>query len=366
MSQPRKSSRRKFLTGGAAVEALGDLTHGTADDNVKFSRPPTTASAATYLVELSRHAMACEFQIFLTAAHQPHEPDAGVAALDLIDRLEDQLSVYRDDSEISQLNRQAAFHDVSVEPRFFELLKYSLWLHNETNGAFDITSGPLTKAWGFYERKGKVPDADALADALSRMGSQFLTLDEQQQTIRFAKENLEINLGGIGKGYALDRAAELLLNDRVEHFLFHGGRSSVLARGSRIPAAAEENPWQVGVGHPLRPEKRLGLLRLGNRAMSTSGSATQSFHHQGQRYGHVLDPRTGRPATGVLTTVAVAPRAATADALSTAFYVLGVEGTESFCRRHREIAAIVVCPSGRGGSLDMHAFNFEGGDWMPA
>jgi thiamine biosynthesis lipoprotein len=209
-----------------------------------------------------------------------------------------------------------------------------------------------------------VPDDEALRDALARVGSQHLLLDADAQTIRFARGGVEINLGSIGKGYAVDRAATILEARGVKDFLFHGGKSSVLARGSRIPPAAEANPWSVGVGHPLRPERRLGVLTLRNQAMGTSGTATQSFHHAGQRYGHILDPRTGWPAQGVLSVSVVADDAATADALSTALYVLGPEKAEAFCARHAEITAIMSL-GGSGNSLEVLEMNVDDEIWRP-
>jgi thiamine biosynthesis lipoprotein len=251
----------------------------------------------------------------------------------------------------------AALHPVAVEPQLFALLQRAMELFRETNGAFDITAGPLAKVWGFFHRQGRMPSDEELQAAMARVGGEHVQLETDTQTVSLAREGMELNLGSIGKGYALDRAAATMLDRGVENFLMHGGRSSVLARGSRIPAAAEANPWQVAIGHPLRPERELGLITLRNQALSTSGSATQSFHHQGERYGHILDPRTGRPAQGVLSVVVIAHDAATADALSTALYVLGPEKAEEFCAAHEEVAAIMVVPSGRGETVEVRSFN---------
>jgi thiamine biosynthesis lipoprotein len=365
MAQRRQTTRRQFLSGEAAVEALGDLTHGTPSDSAAkpFRQPPTTHAAQTFLVHFSRRAMACEFQVFLTADHPPEAPDAALAALDLIDRLEDQLTVYREHSEMSCINRKAASRPVSVEPQLFALLERATQLFHETNGAFDITAGPLAKVWGFFYRQGRMPSDEELQAALARVGGPHVQLEVQTQTISLAREGMELNLGSIGKGYALDRAAALMFDRGVENFLMHGGRSSVLARGARIPTAAEANPWTVAIGHPLRPERELGLITLRNQALSTSGSATQSFQHQGQRFGHILDPRTGRPAQGVLSVVVIANDAATADALSTALYVLGPEKAEQFCERHDDVAAIMVLPS-HGDTVEVRSFNRAAEIWQ--
>jgi len=361
----RKTTRRQFLSGKAAVDALGDLTHGTDAEAAggAFRQPPTARAAETYLVQLARTAMACEFQVYLTADHPPHGPEAAMSALDRIERLEDQMTVYRDQSEICSINRLAADKAVDVEPQLFDLLQRSVRLYEETEGAFDITAGPLSQVWGFFRRQGKLPDEKDLQAALARVGSDQLELNAEDTTLRFRRPGIELNLGGIGKGYALDRAAALLQSYGVENFLLHGGRSSVLARGSRIPADAQNNPWTVGIGHPLRQDRRLGLLALRDKAMGTSGTATQSFHHRGKRYGHILDPRTGRPAEGVLTVTALCEDAASADALSTAFYVLGPEKTEAYCERHTDVAALIVLPTKSAQRVEVLSINMPEGVW---
>jgi thiamine biosynthesis lipoprotein len=164
-----------------------------------------------------------------------------------------------------------------------------------------------------------------------------------------------LNLGAIGKGHALDRCGELLAEAGVENYVCHGGQSSILARGSHASTREAGGGWTVGVGHPLRPGKRLAEIRLRDRAIGTSGSATQFFRHQGKRYGHILDPRTGWPAEGVLSATVLAPTAALADALATAFYILGVERSFDFCRAHPEISALLVTPGRGSGAIEVQA-----------
>ena len=281
----------------------------------------------------------------------------------MVDRLEEQLTVYSADSELSSINRRAARENVEVESQLFDLLAYCAQLHRETEGAFDITAGPLSKLWGFFRREGKLPSYEAIAAALQTVGGQRVMLNDADQTIRFDAEGVELNLGGIGKGYALDRAAALLQSEQVQNFLFHGGRSSVLARGSRIPVDAENNPWTIGIGHPRRPDRRLGILTLRDKAISTSGTATQSFHHEGKRYGHILDPRTGQPATGVLSVTAMCDDAATADALSTAFYVMGVEKVEAYCQVRDDVAALLILPTRSAQQVEVVSINMPDGAW---
>jgi thiamine biosynthesis lipoprotein len=282
-------------------------------------------------------------------------------ALDLVEALEDQLSYFRPASQISRLNLVGGDLAVEVEPRLFDLLNLALTIHDETEGAFDITSAPLWEIWGFARRQGRLPAENDVIEALDRVGSRYLKLDAERRTVQFAKPGIRINLGSIGKGYALDRAAEVLARWGVGDFLFHGGQSSVLARGNRAvsnPAESSSRGWMVGVRHPLHPEQRLAEIRLCNRSLGTSGSVMQFFRHRGRRYAHILDPRTGRPAEGVLSVTVVASSAALADALSTAFFVLGPEASRCYCDSRPDIAALFVCPTRRAGRPEIHAFGF--------
>ncbi|HZL88793.1 MAG TPA: FAD:protein FMN transferase, partial [Pirellulaceae bacterium] len=201
------SSRRDFLTGRAAVRALGDVRDRLAPP---LPPPESEQASRSYLVSVSRDAMACTFEIALNAGQYPGGTDAAVAALDLVDRLEQQLTIYRDDSEVSRLNQRAAAEPVVVERGLFDLLLQAKQLHDETGGAIDITSGPLTKVWGFFRRQGQLPTQREIDEALSQIGSQWLELDAAARTVRFARPGMELNLGAIGKGYALDRAADYL------------------------------------------------------------------------------------------------------------------------------------------------------------
>jgi thiamine biosynthesis lipoprotein len=309
--------------------------------------------------------MACDFEVFYRADEDSRAAETALQAFDLIDALEDQLSVFRDQSEVSRLNRRAAEAPVAVEPRLFRLLEQAAELHAATDGAFDITAGPLTKAWGFYRRAGRVPTDDELAEARERVGSRWLELDAAAQTVRFLRPGMEINLGAIGKGYALDRCVEWFAAAGIDDYILHGGQSSVLARGSRAGEPGDGAGWTVGVVHPQRPERRLAEVQLGNRALGTSGSGTQYFHHRGKRYGHILDPRTGRPAEGVLSATVLAPTAAEADALATAFYVLDVEQTLEFCAARPEVAALLVLPTAKSGGVEIRTANLAEDEWRP-
>jgi thiamine biosynthesis lipoprotein len=284
-------------------------------------------------------------------------------ALALVEDLERQLTVYREDSEVSQLNQRGAHQWNRVESRLFRLLHQAVSISGETGGAFDITSGPLSKLWGFFRRDGRVPSSDDLHVVLQAVGSQWIELDQAQQAVRFTRQGVQINLGGIGKGYALDRCCELLESAGITDFLLHGGHSSVLARGARLQQPSRSG-WTVAVRHPLRTEQRLLEIQLHNQALGTSGAAKQYFYHQGRRFGHILDPRTGYPADEVLAATVVAPDAATADALATGFYVLGpIQGERYVDRLGDEVAILLLVAGKRVGAIDVITWGRGELDW---
>ncbi|MCE9555028.1 MAG: FAD:protein FMN transferase [Planctomycetes bacterium] len=315
------------------------------------------------MVRIGRRAMACQFQVFLNAGQYADGCPAALEALDLIERLEAQMTVYRADSEISTINREADTEPVVVEPRLFDLLLRSVELWRRTNGAFDITAGPLSEVWGFARRQGRMPQPQEISEAMECVGSQRLLLNESELTIRFEREGVQINLGAIGKGEALDQAAAVLQKDGIGDFLFHGGQSSVLARGSR--AGSGDGGWTVGLIHPLHPQRRIGQIRLRDGALSTSGSGTQFFTHRGRRYGHILDPRTGRPAEGMLSCTVIAPTAAEADALSTALFVMGPQAAAEWCGVYQGLGAVLISPGRKTGTVQIEAIGMED-RWEPA
>jgi thiamine biosynthesis lipoprotein len=299
--------------------------------------------------------------VILNAGQYADGTESALAALDLVDQLEDQLSVYRPHSELSRMNARAAAEPVTVEPRMFGLLKLAAEIWRETHGAFDMTTGSLSRAWGFSKRQGRLPQPEELEEALAHIGTENVALDADDCSVSFAQDGVEVNVNGIGKGYALDRAGELLRELGVEDFLLHGGQSSVLASGAR--GARPEGGWTVGLRHPLRPERRLAEFYLRDRALGTSGSATQFFHFGGKRYGHVIDPRSGMPVEGVYSATVIAPTAAQADALATAFYVLGPEEARQYCEAHQEIACMLVNAGSRQGSIELHTAGLAEQDW---
>lgn len=281
--------------------------------------------------------MACRFEVTLPGDDARHI-DAARRALDEAGRLEAALSIFRESSEVSRINGQAAAAPAPASGELFALLTRCQALHSATDGAFDVTSTPLSRCWGFLKREGRVPPASDLDAALRSVGMDRVRLDAASRTVQFAEPGMELNLGGIGKGYALDRLGQCLRRDGVSRALVSAGGSSVLAIGGA------GRGWTIDVTSPRRGS-RIARLRLRDGALGTSGAGEQFFVSggvDGTRYGHVIDPRTGWPVRGVLSASVVTSDAETADALSTAFLVGGLELAEHYCRDHRGVFAFIT------------------------
>lgn len=365
MSDAPRSNRRDFLRGAAGRRALDEATESVDSGESAAVQHP-------YLLTLGHDAMACRFQVYLNCGQYPQGVDSALAGLELLEPLEEQLTVYRDTSEIVEINQRACDEPVPVESRLFELLVKARELFEATDGAFDVTAGPLVKVWGFYRRQGRIPEEGDLATARERVGMQHVQLDLSEQTISLSQRGMELNLGSIGKGYALDRCGEVMSDAGVNDFLWHGGQSSVLARGDSFELAAKSAEgesavgWSIGVMDPLQPQRRLGEVRLHNQALATSGASVQFFRYRGKRYGHILDPRSGWPAEGVFSATAIAPTAAEADALSTAFYVLGPKRATDYCEAHPGIGAVIVAPTASGSGVEVFTAGLRPGQWRLA
>ena len=327
------------------------------------TQPPTNVTERSFLVQVSRRVMACEFQVLLNADQYSRGPDLAIDALNLTELLESQLSVYRNDSEISQLNQSAFNNFINVDSSLFALLQLAITISAETEGAFDIATGALTNVWGFRDRVGRFPHEQEILDVLPHVGFHHVTLKDNPCRVRFDRQHLQLNLGSIGKGYALDRGASALREQSINDFLFHGGHSSILAVGARATSTNSQDGWRVSLSHPLRNDIQLGEIVLRDQGLGTAGSGNQFFHHRGKRYGHILDPRTGRPTEGLLSVTVIAPNATLADALATAFFVMGIEAASDYCSSRNELSAIFVFPEKRAQTTRIQTINLDENQW---
>jgi FAD:protein FMN transferase len=269
--------------------------------------------------EAVRMSMGCAYAIDAygpDAATLPHTVNEAFDEVDRIDRL---MSHYRPDSPLSRINREAARHPVPVEAELFDFLAEAMRYHRESDGAFDVTVGPLMKAWGFFRGEGRLPSDGELADARRRVGAAHVRLNPVDRTIAFDREGVELDLGGIAKGYAVDRVARFLRQRGVSAALISAGGSTTYGLG----APPGRKAWDVAIDDPTDRGTVAFTVQLGDRALSVAGSSEKSFEANGVTYSHIMDPRTGRPARGVLGVAVVTPTGTAGDALDDAFFVLG-------------------------------------------
>jgi thiamine biosynthesis lipoprotein len=267
--------------------------------------------------------MATRFEIVLYGKDAVSLRAAGEEALDEIERLEAKLSLYRSDSEVSHLNARAAREPVRVSSELFQLLEQARELSRETEGAFDITVAPLMRAWSFLGSSGGVPEPALLENALQCVGMKHLQFNPDNNSVRFGRAGVMIDLGAIGKGYAIERAARILRETGVTSALLHGGTSTTFAIGT----PPGEPSWKVAIGRPAHDapdgQTLVAIVPLSDSSLSVSAVWGKSFRHEGKTYGHVIDPRTGHPASNAVLAAVTVDSPTESDALSTALLTLG-------------------------------------------
>ncbi|MEK6322161.1 MAG: FAD:protein FMN transferase [Acidobacteriota bacterium] len=309
---------------------------------------PTSSASQTQPVmyQEARRLMWTKFEIAAYGADRSRLAEAANAAFDEIDRLDRQMSNYSPASELSYINRNAASEDVIVEKELFDFLKLSLDYSRTTGGAFDITVGPLMKAWGFFNKQGRVPEPSELKKAAARVGFRHVLLNERTRSIRFDREGVELDLGGIAKGYAVDRAAEILRASGVTSALITSGSSSIYAIG----APPGQTAWRVEVSDPMDRSRQLAAIDLKDQSVSTSGCHEKTFEAGRKTYCHIMDPRTGHPIEGLLSATIITPAGVEAEALSKALMVMGVEKARAFLKNRPHVRAILFYRQPEGGS----------------
>ncbi len=298
-------------------------------------------NAGAESITLTHPAMGSEFSI---TAYPPE----GRSAADLaplleevfaaIDTLEAQISSWREDSQTTYVNNHAADAAVPVSAEFLDVLLAAKDVYERTDGAFDCTVGPLAQLYGLYEAREDMPDAAAIEAARRRVGMDKVLIDAEAGTVAFAEPGVRLDFGGIGKGAALDRAVAMLKARGVRRALLHAGTSSVYALGAPPDAPG----WTVRIRHPYNAESHVATAILRDESLSTSGCYGDLPEAGGTRICNIFDPRTGRPKHGILSASAIAPSATETDALSTAFLVMGVEGTAAFCQAAEGVRAVLV------------------------
>lgn len=304
------------------------------------------------VTHVSHRAMATQFVVLLPE-RESNKVETVVEALETLDEIESRLTVYRPNSEVSRINRDASNAPVRISPDVYRVLQKSLTWSERTGGAFDISAGPLIEAWGFTQRSGRKPTDSEVQDARDQVGHKNIELIASPRSVSFKKQGMSINLGAIGKGDALDTLAQHLLSCGIENFLVHGGASSIVARGDQVEGS--DLGWAVGISHPTKPKQRVAGVWLKDNALATSGSGKQHFHYRGKRYGHVINPRTGYPAGQHLSTTVIMPSAADADACATAAFIMSDEEKQAIAAQPWWPSIIDLIPTDRQDEVQVRS-----------
>jgi len=271
-------------------------------------------------LEKSADAMGSTYSIVVYGNDRIRMEAAADAAFDEVRRLDDLLSNYKPESEWSEVNRLAAERPVKVSPELFELLAACVEYSRESEGAFDISVGPLMKVWGFYKGSGHLPHRPEVLAALTKVGYKHIHLDQGAQTVWFDRPGVELDPGGIGKGYAVDKMVEVLKKNGVAMALVAGSGSSIYGIGA---PPDESKGWRIDIRDPKDPKKSSAEVFLRDTSMSTSGSYEKFFRAEGRTYAHIMDPRTGYPAQGSLSVSVIAPRTIDSEAWAKPYFVNG-------------------------------------------
>ncbi len=301
------------------------MTETMANSDYIKNRTP----AIPGMKRFSHEAMATTFEVIIINDDEKYARQVAAAAFDEVNRLEAELSRFVENSDISRINNLPANQPLVLGLNAFKCLQLSCRIYVETNGAFDVTIGPLMNLRRNENGGLRVPTEQELNHAHQHTGTNLLQLTEDEHSIKLLASPVRIDLGGIGKGYAVDRMAELLREWSIDTALISGGYSSVLA----LDAPAGTKGWPLTLSNPTNRKEILARPNLHGRALGSSGLK------KGQ---HIIDPRTNQPVKNKLAAWSSAPDAATADALSTAFMVMSTDEIEQYCSSHPDIMAMIM------------------------
>lgn len=302
-----KSSHKPFVTGLLFLWTL----------------PLLALSRETLRMETSADAMGATFSLVLYGEDRDRLAAASADAFAEVRRVDSLLSNYKLDSEWSVVNRDASHHPVAISRELFALLRQCLEYSRKSHGTFDITVGPLMQVWGFYRDSGHLPQQGELRQAMQAIGYRHIRLNPADHSVYFTRPGLNIDPGGVGKGYAVDRMAEVLRRDGIQSALISGGGSSIYGLG----APPDQPGWHVRIADPLHPESAdappAAEVILKDESLSTSGSYEKFFVAEGRTWSHIMDPRTGYPAEGALSVSVISPRTLDSEVWAKPYFIMG-------------------------------------------
>ncbi len=289
--------------------------------------PSCGGAAGLVRSEGSAYAMGTVFNIVAYGATLRRAESAVSKALDEARRLDQMLSNYRPHSVLSRVNRSASQRSIRVSSEFFQFLSACVEYSRASEGTFDITAGPLMKVFGFYRGTGRLPDRDEVTQALQKVGYKNVLLDKKRMTVRFTQDGVELDPGGIGKGFAVDKMVEILKQHGIYSALISAGGSTIYALGT----PPDKPGWKVNIKDPRHPSKTIQSVKLKDESISTSGNYEKFFWAEGRIWSHIMDPRTGYPAMGTLSVSVIAPQTIDSESWAKPYYILG----RTWTKRHK-------------------------------
>jgi thiamine biosynthesis lipoprotein len=279
--------------------------------------------------------MGTSVEIVVSQTSSAGAEGAMAAAFREVERVDRLMSHYRPESEVSQITRHAGEKEIPVSPETMEVVERAIYFSRLSGGAFDVTIGPVFRLWNF--REAKIPEEKRLQENLKKVDYRKIRVDRVKSSIYLETRGMELDLGGIAKGYAVDRASAVLRKEGIENFL--------VAAGGDLTVSGEKGtgvPWTIGIQHPRLPSELIAKLRPARAAVSTSGDYKKFFFQGGERYHHILTPSTGLPARECQSVTIMAPSAMDADALATSVFVLGPKQGFALLEGLADVHAIIV------------------------
>tara|TARA_B110000967_G_scaffold35712_1_gene34831 strand:+ start:93 stop:1076 length:984 start_codon:yes stop_codon:yes gene_type:complete len=285
--------------------------------------------------------MGSSFEITVVAEDEDFAKESLAIAKKEIIRIENLISSWDQKSETSRINRNAGIAAVEVSKELFDLIFRAQQISKLSSGAFDLTFAAIDKLWNFDGRESEMPNPDTLKASVFNIGYQLIELDEESLTVFLPKKGMKIGFGAIGKGYAADRAKQLLVERGVL-----GGIINASGDMNTWGTKPDGSSWTIGIVNPMNNKKVFSWFSLEHNAVVTSGDYEKFTQINGRRYSHIIDPRTGIPSQGIVSCTVFAGKAELADAIATAIFVMGVESGMFLIDQLPDIEAILIDDSG--------------------
>ena len=286
--------------------------------------------------------MGSRFDITVVAENEAQANAYIDLAVSEISRIEQKISSWDPNSETSKIIKNAGIQPVKVDTELFDLIARAIKISELTNGAFDITYASMDRIWKYDGTMKQLPSENEVTQSIAKVGFKNIELNQENQTVFLKKQGMRIGFGAIGKGYAADKAKQLLISKGVKAGIMNA--SGDLTTWGTQP---DGSPWMVGITNPLNKDKVFSWFPLDNNAVVTSGNYEKFVEFEGKRYSHIIDPRTGWPVSGLTSVTVFAPKAELADALATSVFVMGRETGIDFINQLPGVECVIVDDQGK-------------------